>query len=181
MAYSGGATQLDQLPGGVNPGMQDPYMQEILDTIDMGDQNARMRAPPPQRIPNFQEPMVSSEYPPRMGPPQEPKGSYVSEPGGQYGQNGYNGQPQVQVQPQAPPAPGFFSSYMPNSIVDELKLPLVVAALFALGNLWFVNKTLARYLPRMVDQFGRETYTSLVVRAVIVAVVFYIIKKIFSL
>ena len=87
MNYDGGSTLLDQLPGGGNNAPPNQYIEGVISSVNV---------PPPNQM---QQPMRPSEFPPQMGPPQQPTGGYVSEPGGQYTQQGFNGgqQPPVVV------------------------------------------------------------------------------------
>ena len=60
-----------------------------------------------------------------------------------------------------------------------MKLPLLVIILFILGNLSAFNNILAKYIPKMITYTGQASQMSVVVRAFIIAVVFYISKKLF--
>ncbi len=65
-----------------------------------------------------------------------------------------------------------------TKVLAETKQPMIVAGLFLLFNLPIIVNLLSQYIPWMVNKdTGVPTYTGLVIRGMIIAVVYYLIVK----
>ena len=75
------------------------------------------------------------------------------------------------------PVPVFRPQTFSEKLLSEAKLPLLVVLLVFVANFNQFNKLLAEYVPRMVGSDGNINVFGLLFKAVLIGVLFYVVKK----
>ncbi len=154
------STPISQLNKGDNSEM----VQNILNDMEqpqMPEPMTQMRQPQPPMQPPMQQPMEQPEY--------DDEGEDDEENYQDYGQG--QGQGQMAKMPYYPP--GMMGG---ESLMDQVKGPLIVVVLFILLNLDMVNQMMVKYIPK-ISAGGNVNMMGLVLKGVVAGLIFYLVKR----
>ena len=76
---------------------------------------------------------------------------------------------------QAPGAQALPNSF--NGVVDMIKEPLSVSALYVILNLSFVDELLNKYLGSFIGENGASSIKGVVLKALLIGVLYYVVSK----
>lgn len=182
---------------------QDPQtkqmVQNILNEIRVEDQKYTGGQPMQQQMqmqqPMQQQPMqqnMMGSYPDQgqMMPMSAGPDSYQQPAGHQYmreqyedrgemNQGGYEmSRPRMQMRSKKRVRFADEPVSLSSKLIAEAKDPMVVATIFVIMNTPIVVNMLSHYLPLMLNrETGNPTYVGLLIRAIVVGIIYYLIKK----